>query len=85
MGISYFGAVTGLRIFVSSTFKDLREHRQAVLDSIHSLGSFTEDMVYWPADERDVRERSVDRVRQCDLLIPGSGAFRAGILIAVLD
>jgi hypothetical protein len=62
-------AISRLRVFVSSTFEDLRLYRESVLESIHSLGNFTDDMVYWPADDRDARAYSVDRVRQSDLLV----------------
>src|SRR5580658_7143136 len=38
------------RVFISSTFIDLQEYRQAVFSSILALGNTGEDMVHWSAD-----------------------------------
>jgi hypothetical protein len=58
-----------LRVFVSSTFYDLKEYREAALTSILSLGGIAEDMVFWPASERDATSFSLDRVRKSDVVI----------------
>lgn len=58
-----------LRIFVSSTFEDLKEYREVVFKAIHSMMGYADDMLFWSADERDALSASLDRVRQCDLVI----------------
>jgi serine/threonine protein kinase len=63
------GKSYNLRIFVSSTFEDLKEYREAVFKAIHSMLGYTDDMLFWSADERDALTVSLDRVRQCDLVI----------------
>lgn len=59
----------GLRVFVSSTYEDLKEYREAVFKSIHSMFGYADDMLFWSADERNALTVSLDRVRQCDLVI----------------
>jgi hypothetical protein len=58
-----------LRVFISSTFSDLQEYRQAAFDSLQALGVQGDNMVYWSADERSGAELSTDRVRESDLLV----------------
>lgn len=58
-----------MRVFISSTFQDLQDYRQAASRAIHSLESYSDDMIYWSADPRDGATHSVERVKQCDLLI----------------
>lgn len=60
---------TPLRVFISSTFRDLQDYREAAFKAIHSLGGYSDDMIYWSADERDGATHSVERVKQCDLLV----------------
>jgi hypothetical protein len=57
------------RIFISSTFEDLQNFREATFEAIHSVGAYGDDMIYWSADERSGKTHSIERVRQCDLLI----------------
>ena len=57
------------RAFISSTFIDLQEYRQAVFNSIMALGNSAEDMVYWSADERGATAASRSRVQESDVLI----------------
>lgn len=58
-----------LRVFISSTFSDLEKYRQAAFEAIQSLGAHGDDMIQWSADERAGAQHSVDRVRQCDVVI----------------
>lgn len=58
-----------MRIFISSTFEDLRDYREATLAATQGLGHFSEDMVFWSADERQPLEASLAKVRQCDVVI----------------
>ena len=57
------------RVFISSTFIDLQEYRQAVFSSILALGNTGEDMVHWSADERSAAAASRSRVQESDVLI----------------
>ena len=58
-----------LRVFISSTFSDLEEYRQAAFVAIQSLGAHGDDMIYWSADERSGTQHSVERIKQCDVVI----------------
>jgi hypothetical protein len=59
----------GLRVFVSSTYEDLKEYREVVFNVIHGMLGYSDDMLFWSADDRDPLSVSIDRVRQCDLVI----------------
>ncbi|KST67967.1 protein kinase domain-containing protein [Mastigocoleus testarum] len=63
------GTFKNLRIFVSSTFQDLHKHKTAILNSINSLVSFSDDEFYWPKDEYYSHGNFTDRVKKADLLI----------------
>lgn len=65
----HIDTLANLRIFVSSTFQDLQKHQTAVLNSINSLVSFTDDTLYWPKDEDYSSVNFTDRVKEADLLI----------------
>ncbi len=58
-----------IRVFVSSTYEDLKEYREAAFRAIHSLLGYSDDMIFWSADERDAATVSTERVKQCDLVI----------------
>jgi hypothetical protein len=58
-----------VRIFISSTFEDLREYREATFAAIRSLGHAAEDMLTWSADERTPLTVSLDRVRHSDVVV----------------
>ncbi len=60
---------TRSEVFVSSTFDDLKEYRDAAFQAIHRLFGYTDDMLFWTADERDAVTVSLDRLKQCDLVI----------------
>jgi len=57
------------RIFISSTYGDLLEYRQATSGAISGLGHQSDDMELWSADGRSGAVYSVDRVKQADVLI----------------
>lgn len=57
------------RVFISSTFSDLKEYREAAFKAIHNLFGYSDDMLFWSADERNAATVSIDRVKQCDLVI----------------
>jgi hypothetical protein len=58
-----------VRIFISSTFADLKDYREATLRATQTLGHVGEDMVFWSADERQPADLSLDKVRQSDVLV----------------
>lgn len=58
-----------VRIFISSTFEDLKDHREATLRATQTLGHAGDDMIFWSADERQARDLSLDKVRQSDVVI----------------
>lgn len=58
-----------IRVFISSTFRDLEAYREAASNALHSLGVFGEDMIFWSADERSPFELSISKVKSCDLMI----------------
>ena len=74
----------GLKVFVSSTFRDLRDHRRRVIDQLRAAGLFVDPMENWPADPEDPTAFCPDRVAECNLFIlllafrrgcrPGGGA-----------
>jgi len=61
--------VRTLRIFISSTFTDLLDYRQAASEAIRGLDHKSDDMIDWSADDRNATNYSIDRVRQSDALI----------------
>jgi hypothetical protein len=61
--------VSQVRIFLSSTFEDLLDYRQAVDEAIRGLNLHSDDMLVWPADSRSPAENSIDRVRRSDILV----------------
>jgi hypothetical protein len=58
-----------LRVFISSTARDLQDYRQAAFQAVQAMGVQGDDMLYWGADERSGATLSVDRVRACDVLL----------------
>ena len=58
-----------IRVFISSTYKDLVEYRDAAMKAVHSLLGYSDDMIFWSADERSPDKVSIERVKQCDVVI----------------
>jgi hypothetical protein len=58
-----------VRIFISSTFEDLREYREATLRAIQTLGHLGDDMILWSADERQSLDLSLGKVRQSTVMV----------------
>jgi hypothetical protein len=58
-----------VRIFISSTFEDLKDYREATLRALKKLDHVGDDMVFWSADERQPLDLSLERVRQSELLV----------------
>jgi len=57
------------KIFLSSTYEDLKEYRDAAFNAIHSIGYYCEDMKNWPAYNQNGSVFSIEKVSQCDVFI----------------
>lgn len=57
------------RVFISSTFEDLRPEREAAQSAIAGLDLLPDNMIYWSADDRSGTLLSLDRVRESDVVI----------------
>jgi hypothetical protein len=57
------------KVFLSSTFEDLKDHRDCVIKSIRKYGFEVEPMEEWAANPGEPSSLSVERVRDCDLCI----------------
>lgn len=58
-----------MKVFLSSTYEDLKEHRRHVIKAVRDAGLNIDPMEHWPADPREPTEFSQDRVIGCDLLV----------------
>ena len=65
------------KAFVSSTFKDLKDHRHHVITSLRSAGFFVDPMEDWSAASDEPKQFSQDRIKDCDLCVLLVG-FRRG-------
>ena len=66
-----------MRVFLSSTYLDLREYRKLVATAIESIGSSTSRMEVFGARSEEPREASLKEVAQCDVFV-GIYAHRYG-------
>src|SRR3954468_666823 len=66
-----------VKIFVSSTFEDLREHREAALRALRQLGHDVVAMEDFTASSAPPVERVLDLVRSCQAYV-GIFAWRYG-------
>ena len=57
------------RAFVSSTFKDLRDHRAHVIRALRRAGIHVDPMEDWTAATDEPKQFSQDRVKGCDLSV----------------
>ena len=65
------------KAFVSSTLKDLTDHRKHVITSLRSAGVFVDPMEDWSAASDEPKHFSQDRIKECDLCVLLVG-FRRG-------
>lgn len=65
------------RIYVSSTFNDLKEYREAVRQTLRRLGHEDVAMEYYMAEDKRPLERCLEDVAACDVYI-GIFAWRYG-------
>lgn len=66
-----------VKVFVSSTFTDLKRHRARAVQQLRNLGLSVHPMEDWPADSREPVEFCPERVRDCGLCVLLVG-FRRG-------
>jgi Domain of unknown function (DUF4062) len=66
-----------VRAFVSSTFRDLREHRAYVIERLERSGIFVDPMEKWTAAGDEPKDLSTARVKDCQLCVLLVG-FRRG-------
>jgi hypothetical protein len=57
------------RIYVSSTFTDLQDHREAVRNAIRRMGHTDVAMEYYVAEDRRPLDKCLADVRTCDLYV----------------
>jgi hypothetical protein len=57
------------RAFVSSTFEDLKRHRQGVIDALRNAGLFVDPMENWQSEADEPTRFSLDRLKDCDVCI----------------
>ena len=67
------------KVFVSSTFKDLKDHRAYVIQSLRNAGLFVDPMENWTADSDEPKKFSQDRLAGCDVCVL-LVAFRRGFV-----
>lgn len=57
------------RVFLSSTYDDLKDHRAEVIRAVRSAGFDCEAMEDWTADPRAPKDFSQKRILDCDVLV----------------
>jgi len=67
------------KAFVSSTFKDLKDHRARVIGALRGMGIFVDPMEEWKADADEPKIFSQERMKGCDLCVLLVG-FRRGYI-----
>ena len=72
------------RAFVSSTFEDLKGHREFVIKALRDAGISVDPMENWQADSDAPKKFSVARVESCDVCVL-LVAFRRGFIPAGSD
>jgi hypothetical protein len=72
------------RVMISSTARDLPDHRREVMDACLSQGMFPIMMEHLPAEDADAVEASLRMVDECDIYL-GVIAFRYGYMPAGYD
>lgn len=55
--------------FVSSTFEDLKEHRQVVIVALRKAGIFVDPMENCTASSDEPKKLSQERLEDCDLCV----------------
>jgi hypothetical protein len=68
-----------MKIFLSSTYLDLIEHRKAVVQALRTMGEDVEHMEIFGARDEEPTEASLEELNKCDVLV-GVYAYRYGTI-----
>jgi len=68
-----------ISIYISSTYKDLIEHRKAVIQTLHKMKKITVSMEDYTASDERPLDKCLNDVARCDIYI-GIFAFRYGFV-----
>jgi tetratricopeptide (TPR) repeat protein len=66
-----------MKVFISSTYVGLIEHRKAVVNSLRAMGEEVEHMEIFGARDEEPTKASLDELDRCDVLV-GIYAYRYG-------
>jgi len=66
-----------MKVFLSSTYLDLIEHRKAVVQALHTMGEEIEHMEVFGARDEEPTKASLEELDNCDVLV-GIYAYRYG-------
>jgi len=66
-----------MKVFLSSTYLDLIEHRKAVVNSLRTMGEEVKHMEIFGARDEEPTEASLEELDKCDVLV-GVYAYRYG-------
>lgn len=66
-----------MKVFLSSTYVDLIEHRKAAVNSLRAMGEEVEHMEIFGARDEEPTKASLDELERCDVLV-GIYAYRYG-------
>jgi hypothetical protein len=70
-----------IKVFVSSTYIDLKEHRQRVIAQLRRAGCHVDPMEDWTSDADEPTRYSLDRLYGCQACVL-LGGFRRGFVPA---
>ena len=62
-----------VKVFVSSTYIDLKDHRQRVITQLRRAGYHVDPMEDWTSDANEPRQFSLDRLDGCQAVCCWSG------------
>ena len=68
-----------MKVFLSSTYLDLIEHRKAVVNALHTMGEEVDHMEIFGARNEEPTKASLDELDKCDVLV-GIYAYRYGTI-----
>src|SRR4029077_11228663 len=74
-------AAMAVKVFVSSTYVDLKDHRQRVITQLRKAGYHVDPMEDWTSDADEPRQFSLDRLDGCQACVLLVG-FRRGFVPA---
>ncbi|MBK9927299.1 MAG: DUF4062 domain-containing protein [Anaerolineales bacterium] len=66
-----------MKVFLSSTYLDLTEHRKAVVNALRTMGEKVEHMEIFGALDKEPTKASLEELDKCDVLV-GVYAYRYG-------